>query len=181
MYSLFLVYSQQHVLRTYFNSYVHPSYGLERIIEKYCTFILKCICTSHFRGLQIYKQTLLCVEQNRARPLPTTHQQIHCHPHRGSADYSQPHCDSFGSFLIRIGVLRMRNEVSALQGNQAVQHFCRPCVQQTETVFFKLLRSPGTDSKESIPPAFIAWARICKRLWSPGVASLCNLAGRYDK
>ncbi len=27
---------------------------------------------------------------------------------------------------------------------------------------FKLPRSPGIDSKESLPPAFVSWARICK-------------------
>jgi hypothetical protein len=37
---------------------------------------------------------------------------------------------------------------------------------------FKLLRSPGIDSKEeSIPPAYVARARICKRLWSTGIDS----------
>ncbi len=47
---------------------------------------------------------------------------------------------------------------------------------------FKLLRSPGIDFKESIPPAYVAWAGIFKLLWSPGIdsASLCSLAGRYD-
>jgi hypothetical protein len=27
--------------------------------------------------------------------------------------------------------------------------------------------NPRIDSKESIPPAYVAWARIFKRLWSP--------------
>jgi hypothetical protein len=38
--------------------------------------------------------------------------------------------------------------------------------------------SPGIDSKESIPQAYVARARIYKRLRSPGViptASLCDL------
>jgi hypothetical protein len=39
-------------------------------------------------------------------------------------------------------------------------------------------------AQESIHPAYVARARICKRLWSPGgidSASLCSLAGRYVK
>ncbi len=35
----------------------------------------------------------------------------------------------------------------------------------------KRLRSPGIDSKEPIPLANVAWARICKRLRSPGIDS----------
>jgi hypothetical protein len=36
---------------------------------------------------------------------------------------------------------------------------------------------------ESIPPGYVAWTRICKRLRSPGIdfAGLCSLASRYDK
>ncbi len=47
----------------------------------------------------------------------------------------------------------------------------------------KRLRSPVIDSKEPIPLANVAWARICKRLRSPGIdsASLCSLASRYNK
>ncbi len=36
---------------------------------------------------------------------------------------------------------------------------------------FSLLESPGIDSKESILPAYVAWAGICRRLWSPGIDS----------
>ncbi len=63
--------------------------------------------------------------QIKSAPTPHLHmhQQIRCHPnitlppsHRGSADYSQPHPDSFGYFLIWIGLQRMRNEVSASHG-----------------------------------------------------------------
>jgi hypothetical protein len=36
----------------------------------------------------------------------------------------------------------------------------------------KLLRGPGIDSKESIPPAYVARARIFKRLWSPGMEGI---------
>jgi hypothetical protein len=44
------------------------------------------------------------------------------------------------------------------------------------------------DSKESIPPAFVARARTFKCLWGPGIdakewippCSLCSLAGRYE-
>jgi hypothetical protein len=35
----------------------------------------------------------------------------------------------------------------------------------------KLLRSPGIDSKEPMPLANVAWSRICKRLRSPGINS----------
>jgi hypothetical protein len=38
----------------------------------------------------------------------------------------------------------------------------------------KRLWSPGIDSEESISPAYVAWqarARICKRLWSPEIES----------
>ncbi len=31
---------------------------------------------------------------------------------------------------------------------------------------FKRLWSPGIDSQASIPPAYVAWARICRRLWT---------------
>jgi hypothetical protein len=30
---------------------------------------------------------------------------------------------------------------------------------------------PGTDSEESVPPAYVVRARICIRLWSPGIDS----------
>ncbi len=43
------------------------------------------------------------------------------------------------------------------------------------------------DSKVLIPPGYVAWARIFKCLWGPGIdsqginsASLCILAGQYD-
>jgi hypothetical protein len=36
---------------------------------------------------------------------------------------------------------------------------------------FKLIWSPGIDTKESIPPAYVAWDRICKRLRRPGIDS----------
>ncbi len=54
---------------------------------------------------------------------------------------------------------------------------------------FKLLWSPRTDSKESIPPAFVARARTFKYLWGPGIDAkewippayvVCSLAGRYE-
>ncbi len=42
----------------------------------------------------------------------------------------------------------------------------------------KRLRSPGINSKESVPPAYVAWragtstrARICKPFWSPEIDS----------
>jgi hypothetical protein len=35
----------------------------------------------------------------------------------------------------------------------------------------KRLRSPGIDSKETIPLSNVAWASICKRLRSPGIDS----------
>ncbi len=35
----------------------------------------------------------------------------------------------------------------------------------------KRLRSPGIDSKETIPLSNVAWVRICKRLRSPGIDS----------
>ncbi len=34
---------------------------------------------------------------------------------------------------------------------------------------FWTLRSPGIDSKEPIPPAYVAWAGIFKRVWGPGI------------
>ncbi len=36
---------------------------------------------------------------------------------------------------------------------------------------FKLLRSPGIDSKESIPPVYVARALNCKRLSRPEIDS----------
>ncbi len=36
---------------------------------------------------------------------------------------------------------------------------------------FKRLWSPGINSKERNPPAHVAWARIFKRLWIPGINS----------
>jgi hypothetical protein len=51
----------------------------------------------------------------------------------------------------------------------------------------KCFRSPGIDSKESIPPAYVAWragttnrARTCKRLWSDSEESISptNVAWR---
>jgi hypothetical protein len=50
----------------------------------------------------------------------------------------------------------------------------------------KCLRSPGIDSKETIPLAIVAWARIFKRLRSPGIDSkelippAYALAGLYN-
>ncbi len=44
-------------------------------------------------------------------------------------------------------------------------------IGQTEPVFVNLLRCPGINSKESIPSAYVARARIFKRLWSPGITS----------
>ncbi len=38
-------------------------------------------------------------------------------------------------------------------------------------VIFNLFRSPGIDSKESIPSAYAAWAGIFKRVWGPGIDS----------
>ncbi len=40
-----------------------------------------------------------------------------------------------------------------------------------ELEFSKRLKSPGIDSKESIPPAYVAWVRIIKRFWSSGIDS----------
>ncbi len=54
---------------------------------------------------------------------------------------------------------------------------------------FKLLRSPGIDSKESILPPLVIRARILKRLWSPRIDSkewippayvAWRVASRYD-
>jgi hypothetical protein len=52
---------------------------------------------------------------------------------------------------------------------------------------FTFLRSPGIISKESIPPAYVARARIFKtsmehrnRFLGMNSASLCSLAARYD-
>jgi hypothetical protein len=42
---------------------------------------------------------------------------------------------------------------------------------------FKLSRSPGIDSKESIPPAYVAWESIPGRFKSLKISSL---VGRYD-
>jgi hypothetical protein len=46
----------------------------------------------------------------------------------------------------------------------------------------KLLRSLGIDSKESIPPAYVAWRAGTTTLFLLGIdpASLCSMAGRYD-
>ncbi len=41
---------------------------------------------------------------------------------------------------------------------------------------FKLLRGRRSDSKELIPPAYVASARICKRLRSPGIDSKESIA-----
>ncbi len=45
-----------------------------------------------------------------------------------------------------------------------------------------ILWSRGIDSKEPIPLANVAWARICKRLRSPGIDSvnLCNRPARLE-
>ncbi len=37
--------------------------------------------------------------------------------------------------------------------------------------YFYTFKEPGIYSKKSIPPAYVAWARIFKRLWSPGIDS----------
>ncbi len=42
---------------------------------------------------------------------------------------------------------------------------------QNSAGIFKLFRSSGIDSKGLIPPVNVARARICKRLWSPGIDS----------
>ncbi len=41
------------------------------------------------------------------------------------------------------------------------------------------LRSPRIDSKESIPPAYVAWARICKRVRRPGIDSEDSIPPAY--
>ncbi len=34
-------------------------------------------------------------------------------------------------------------------------------------------------AQESIPPSYVAWARICKRLWSPGIDSEESISPAY--
>jgi hypothetical protein len=43
----------------------------------------------------------------------------------------------------------------------------------------QLLRRPGIDSKEVIPPAYVARTSICKRLWSPGIDSEESISPTY--
>jgi hypothetical protein len=49
-------------------------------------------------------------------------------------------------------------------------------VQTAEPEF---VRSTGIDSKESIPLADVTRARICKRLWSPGIDSEESISPAY--
>ncbi len=44
---------------------------------------------------------------------------------------------------------------------------------------FKLLRSPGIDSKESIPPAYVTWALMFKLLRSPEIDSKESIPPAY--
>ncbi len=44
---------------------------------------------------------------------------------------------------------------------------------------FKLLRSPGIDSYESIPPAYVSWDDIFKLLRSPGIDSKESIPPAY--
>jgi hypothetical protein len=44
---------------------------------------------------------------------------------------------------------------------------------------FQLLRSPGIDSKKSIPPAYVALAGIFKPVWSPGIDAKVSIPPAY--
>jgi hypothetical protein len=44
---------------------------------------------------------------------------------------------------------------------------------------FELCRNPEIGYKESIPPAYVVWARNCKRLWSPEIDSEESISPTY--
>ncbi len=80
------------------------------------------------------------------------------------------------SFVVQSA--KVGQEIKKAVQFQQYLHFWAVNVFWNGVLVCKRLRSPGIDSKESIPPANVAWARICKHFKAQ--ESIPNLAGRYD-